>query len=201
MTSFAKTTKRIQKVLAYFLNLPHKKRKYEDCSRSVHSIRVAQAMTTESEIIVALLHDVLEDFGMEEFSNIQVFTSKKEQSAILALTKPKGADYFVYLHTVRQNTLATIIKIADINDNIVTAPSETKEKYEKALEILEKNIAMTFVSQILETPPKKILPCQQPYQQKKIEKIFLLILFFYHHHFFHRGDLLLPYRVVLYLLE
>ncbi len=114
----------------------------------VHPLRVGFALLSAgySDVIVAaaFLHDVKEDVGEEPikyFVNLFESIPQKEDALIVGrlvdeLTKPKNADYFNYIKNL--SGFARTIKKADILDNYFDSPtSKQKEKYKKALEIME----------------------------------------------------------------
>ena len=88
----------------------------------------------ESAIIVALLHDFLEDFLTDE-----------ECTAIKLLTHEKNVPYFDYIRRIKMNDLARQVKLADLehNSNLsrIAEPSQKDldrlEKYKQAKKILE----------------------------------------------------------------
>ena len=112
-----------------------------------HPYHVAEQMTTEYSVCVALLHDVAED------TDITVEDLKKDfppevTDALELLTHQKDSDYFEYIRKIRKNPIAKEVKLADIMHNsdqtrIVKDNPDTrrkkenwKQKYEKALQIL-----------------------------------------------------------------
>jgi (p)ppGpp synthase/HD superfamily hydrolase len=69
--------------------------------------------------IVALLHDVVED-GYTTFKKLQkLYDLDDEQMAALdAITRRKGEQYFEYIARCKQNEMARIVKLADVQHNI-----------------------------------------------------------------------------------
>ena len=85
---------------------------------------------------VALLHDTLEDTKIT-VDELKKFFHPNIVSAIITLTKIDGEKYDDYLNRVKQNPLATEIKIADILSNLEDDPTEKQIKtYTKGLETL-----------------------------------------------------------------
>jgi (p)ppGpp synthase/HD superfamily hydrolase len=109
-----------------------------------HPIYLACKMRTEEEKIVALLHDVVEDTDVTLEDLEQEGFAKDIITAIKAITKEDGEDYFDYIKRVKKNLLATKVKIEDLKHNMdITRIKEPKEKdferlekYKKAMEIL-----------------------------------------------------------------
>lgn len=88
-----------------------------------HPIRVKENVsvigntyTAEEAHIVALLHDVLEDSHFTEDDLAKEF-SVEVVDAVLALTKQAGESYDSYLQRIKDNKLATAVKLADLADN------------------------------------------------------------------------------------
>ena len=105
-----------------------------------HPLHLAEQCLTESETIVALLHDVLEDAEWAE-KYLKECCTDDESNAIYALTKPEGVSYMEYIAQLSQNLLAKKIKILDLQHNLDSSradiPDSLKLRYEKALLYLE----------------------------------------------------------------
>ncbi|MCL1913526.1 MAG: GTP pyrophosphokinase [Eubacteriaceae bacterium] len=109
-----------------------------------HPIHLAEQFDTEDEIIVALLHDVIEDtiITLEELS-IQGF-SKQTIGALALLTHDDGIEYMDYIANIKSNSLATKVKLADLRHNsdatrlggIDSRGLERIKKYEEAYAVL-----------------------------------------------------------------
>ena len=82
-----------------------------------HPFYLATQMETEDSIIVALLHDVVEDshYTFEEIENYGF--SPRVMSALRLLTHEDSEDYIAYIHRVKENELARIVKLADLKHN------------------------------------------------------------------------------------
>lgn len=82
-----------------------------------HPFYLATQMETEDSIIVALLHDVVED-SHYTFEEIESFGfSPSIISALRLLTHEDSEDYIAYIHRVKENELARIVKLADLKHN------------------------------------------------------------------------------------
>jgi (p)ppGpp synthase/HD superfamily hydrolase len=109
-----------------------------------HPRTVASFVETEEEKVVALLHDVLEDSFLTAEDLRPVFGDKITDTVVL-LTKQEGEDYFAYIERIKEDPLATKVKLADLRHNTDRArllePTDVDyarwEKYEKAKKILE----------------------------------------------------------------
>ena len=111
----------------------------------IHPLTVAAKMQTEDEIIVAMLHDVIEDSNVTiEYLENAGF-SEEILEAIKAITRNPDEDYFDYIHRVKANKIARKVKLADLWHNsqlerlhrkLTAADLKRVRKYKKATEIL-----------------------------------------------------------------
>jgi (p)ppGpp synthase/HD superfamily hydrolase len=85
---------------------------------------------------VAWLHDVLEDTDITAEDLLQEDIPKEVVTAVELLTK-RGESYEDYLYQLRKNTLARIVKIQDMIDNLSDGPTPRQlRKYAAGLAIL-----------------------------------------------------------------
>lgn len=85
-------------------------------------------------IVVAWLHDVLEDSEETAESLLEAGIPQQCVDAIVLLTKTREATYDDYLERVAESPLATKVKIADMLSNLADHPTESQiRKYAKAL--------------------------------------------------------------------
>ena len=77
---------------------------------------VKQVGGSETEQVVAILHDVFEDCEVDENDVINVFGEEVYKSC-MALTRRKGERYGDYLKRVAEDDVATFVKMADISVN------------------------------------------------------------------------------------
>lgn len=99
-----------------------------------------------SAIIVALLHDVVEDTD-KTFDELrrEVPLTDDELQALKFLTHDEKISYFDYVERLKSNEIAARVKIADLRHNSdlsriknpATKDFERVEKYRRALKILE----------------------------------------------------------------
>lgn len=109
-----------------------------------HPIHLAEQMETETECIVALLHDVVEDTDVT-FKDLEKEFPKDSIEALKLLTHDKKVDYMEYIKAIKKNDIAKKVKIADLIhnsdetrlENITLKDISRKEKYKKALDILK----------------------------------------------------------------
>ena len=84
----------------------------------LHPLRLMLAMDSESERIVAVLHDVLED---SPFTANQLRSQGFSDEIIVALeclTRGEGESYRDFIERAKSNALARRVKMADIEDNM-----------------------------------------------------------------------------------
>ena len=109
-----------------------------------HPIHLAEQMTEENTVCVALLHDVVEDTDV-------TFEELEEQGfpeavldALRLLTREDGTPYLDYIKAIKANSVATAVKLADLRHNsdlsrldvVDEAALERAEKYKRAMELL-----------------------------------------------------------------
>ena len=89
--------------------------------------------------IVGWLHDTVEDTGLL-YEEIQDKFGPEVKKAVQCLTHDEDESYAEYIMRVRTNPTASVVKIADLNDNLSDLLPKNKQridKYELALAILE----------------------------------------------------------------
>ena len=108
-----------------------------------HPLHLAEQMATEDGVIVALLHDVIEDGNISlEYLKSEGF-SDDVIKAIDILTRKKGQIYSEYILEISKFPLAKSVKIKDLVHNLDESriPSEgffsLRGRYEKALKFLQ----------------------------------------------------------------
>jgi len=112
----------------------------------LHPLRVMLRMETETDRIVAVLHDVLEDSGVTVRDLQKAGYSAEIVEAVQYLTRAKEEEYDQFIERVKGNTLAVKIKIADLEDNLdferIKEPDQNDlrryGKYRRALASLRK---------------------------------------------------------------
>ena len=105
-----------------------------------HPEAVAKSLLGQSGVVVAvaLLHDTMED-APDFTPDVLLMRGIPKQiiDILQILTHPKYTDYFAYIHKVKTNPIAKMVKLADIQHNLSDAPSQRQiEKYAKAVDIL-----------------------------------------------------------------
>lgn len=114
-----------------------------------HPYHLAEQMTTEAAVCVALLHDVVEDSNVT-IEEIAAAFPPDITEAVRLLTHDENTPYLDYIRALRTNALACTVKRADLAHNsdesrlreVVANEPDTvakrRAKYEAALAILTK---------------------------------------------------------------
>lgn len=84
----------------------------------LHPLRVMLNVPTIEHKIVAVLHDILEDTETTIEDLYQFGFQEHIIDAIVALTKKQGETRLEAAQQARQNPIAHVVKLADINDNM-----------------------------------------------------------------------------------
>lgn len=82
-----------------------------------HPYHLAEQMEDEVSICVALLHDVVEDTAVTMEQLERLFPPAVTR-AVRLLTRAEGMDYFTYVRRIRQDLVATRVKLADLAHNL-----------------------------------------------------------------------------------
>ena len=110
-----------------------------------HPIHLAEQMKTEETVIVALLHDIIEDTDYKIEDLEKMGFPKSVTDAISLMTHKKSVPYMDYVAKIKQNPIAKAVKLADLRHNsdtsrldvIDTKALKRVEKYKEAIEFLE----------------------------------------------------------------
>lgn len=102
-----------------------------------HPLRVMNALTTEVEKCVGVLHDVLEDSDTS-FNRILEMFGGAVATPLLLLDKTGYEDYYSYIEGVKKHPVARQVKIADLIDNINLSrlPSVTQKDIKRTQKYL-----------------------------------------------------------------
>lgn len=84
----------------------------------LHPLRIMCRMQTESEMIVAILHDIVEDTTYTLDDLRRMGYEAKILDAVDCLTRREGESYEDYLERVKPNPLAVRVKLGDLEDNM-----------------------------------------------------------------------------------
>ncbi len=110
-----------------------------------HPMHIAEQMTTEETCIVAILHDVVEDTDVTLDELKEAGFSENVINAINMLTHRDEVPYLDYVRALKDDPIASVVKLADLNHNsdrtrltVITKKDEQRFiKYQKAKEILQ----------------------------------------------------------------
>ena len=83
-----------------------------------HVMRVMERCKSDDEKIVAVLHDVVEDTSTTHDDLRKEGFNEKVLSAIDAITQRKKESKTAYIERVKKNSLATRVKLNDLEDNM-----------------------------------------------------------------------------------
>lgn len=98
----------------------------------LHPFAVASKCKDEKEIIVALLHDILED---TDFTPMQILAQFGQEifDAVVSLTRGKDEKYSNYIQRVSENPLAKSVKKKDLEHNLedrgYEIPKSLRDRY------------------------------------------------------------------------
>lgn len=106
-----------------------------------HPERIVQKLTEHhyggAEKCVAWLHDVLEDSEWTSSDLVNAGVSEHIIIAVLAITHGKNENYVQYIKRVRKHEIARIVKIYDLQDNLIDLTQQQRiDKYQLALNML-----------------------------------------------------------------
>ncbi|MFH1785785.1 MAG: HD domain-containing protein [Candidatus Micrarchaeota archaeon] len=100
----------------------------------IHPKRVAKLVKlmggSEEQIILAYLHDVIENFNGDKnflLSEIKTIFGEKISKLLLLLTREKNQSYGVYLRKIRRNKTVLLVKLCDMIDNLSDDPTEKQK--------------------------------------------------------------------------
>ena len=112
-----------------------------------HHFHVAEQMKDEVTMIVALLHDVVEDTDYTLDDIAAMGFGQDVVDALALMTHDKNVPYLDYVARIRNNPVARAVKLADLAHNsdptrldvIDEKAKERLDKYQKAIAILKSN--------------------------------------------------------------
>jgi len=110
-----------------------------------HPFHLAEQMETEDEVVLALLHDVIEDADVTLDDLRSQGFPEHVLTALSLLTHNDGSDYMAYVACIKGNPLAAKVKLADLRHNsdntrlgvVDEWAARRVEKYRKAIAFLE----------------------------------------------------------------
>jgi len=107
-----------------------------------HPLRVAAAVkkagADKDVVLIAMLHDVVEDSDVSLFDLLWEGASPRVVEGIDALSRNDDEEYFEYIARLVKNPDARVVKAADLADNMnENCPPSLLARYAKAKDILE----------------------------------------------------------------
>jgi (p)ppGpp synthase/HD superfamily hydrolase len=115
----------------------------------LHPLRVMMRMDSTREMIVAVMHDVVEDNEQWTLQRLKDEGFGQEIiDAIDALTKKDTETYMEFIRRVSQNTIGRKVKLADLEDNmnvmriayLTEKDTQRIDKYHRAWAELRKDL-------------------------------------------------------------
>jgi len=111
----------------------------------LHPLRVMLQMETEEEMIVAVMHDVVEDSDYSFAKLKEIGFSERVLEALDSVTKRAGEAYEDFVKRAASHPIGKKIKLADLRDNmdlsrlakITDVDLKRVQKYHDALKILD----------------------------------------------------------------
>lgn len=109
-----------------------------------HPFHLAEQMEDEYTTVVALLHDVVEDSDMTLDDLTSMGYPGEVVGALRYLTHDEAVPYMEYVKKIKENEIATRVKLADLRhnsdlsrlDNVTEKDLERVKKYREAMEEL-----------------------------------------------------------------
>lgn len=110
-----------------------------------HPFHLAEQMDSEEAVIVALLHDVVEDTDYTIEDMIEMGFSKSVTDALKLMTHDETVPYMDYVAKIKPNPIARAVKLADLRHNSDISRLEAVDdkalrrvqKYKEAIAFLE----------------------------------------------------------------
>ena len=138
-------TKMINKALNIAYKAHHGQKDKGNVPYIFHPYHIAEKFNNETDICVAILHDVLEDTFVSK-EELEGYFLKEVIEPLVLLTRSTHDTYFEYIKNICSNPIAQRVKIEDIKHNLVferiqnkTRNEKLEKRYLKALEILKNN--------------------------------------------------------------
>jgi (p)ppGpp synthase/HD superfamily hydrolase len=95
----------------------------------LHPLKVMLQMSSEEEMIVAVLHDIVEDTDYTLDMLQELGFAHEIIAAIDCLTRRDNEPYDAFIARIKTHEIARKVKLADIEDNIdITRLSELRER-------------------------------------------------------------------------
>lgn len=138
-------TKMINKALNIAYKAHHGQKDKGNVPYIFHPYHIAEKFNNETDICVAIMHDVLEDTFVSK-EELEGYFPKEVIEPLVLLTRSTHDTYFEYIKNICSNPIAQKVKMEDIKHNLVferiqdkTRNEKLEKRYLKALEILKNN--------------------------------------------------------------
>ena len=113
----------------------------------LHPLRVMFSLGTETQMVVGVLHDIIEDTYITK-KDLRIYFNEDIVNAIYTLTRRQGETYTEMIVRIQNNKLASMVKLADLQDNLdlmrlneVTSKDfERWMKYRRAWETIKETL-------------------------------------------------------------
>ena len=84
-----------------------------------HILHIAEQFNTTDEVVVALLHDSIEDYGEIAYEMIiRAGFNNNIMTALDAITRRNNEQYNSYIDRLSKNRIATSVKVEDLRHNM-----------------------------------------------------------------------------------
>ena len=103
-----------------------------------HPFHLAEQMTDEKTVTLALLHDVVEDSSYNFDDLISMGFDSDVVDALRLLTHEEGVPYMDYVAEIKKNPLSRAVKLADLAHNSDLTRLSPNEIDDRALARVEK---------------------------------------------------------------
>lgn len=111
-------TKMINKALNIAYKAHHGQKDKGNVPYIFHPYHIAEKFNNETDICVAILHDVLEDTFVSK-EELEGYFPKEVIEPLVLLTRSTHDTYFEYIKNICSNPIAQRVKIEDIKHNLV----------------------------------------------------------------------------------
>ena len=155
-----KTDPQIEHLFRVFVRL------LQPCDHYPSSLRLVRQNAAPIMLDVALAHDILEDTDVTE-EELSKVLNEYGLDAVKALTRTEDKSYNEYIkEQVLTNPLASLVKLADLEDNIENATPSLQTRYNKAKKIIMDH----WHTVVFPIPPEEGFPGEEPGAEKQEEE-------------------------------
>lgn len=123
--------KTFEEALAVAANLHRGQTRWDGSPYICHPMRVALAFNDVHHMIVAILHDVIEDTPME-LDEMRIMFGNEVTEAVDSVTKREGEVYKNFINRSGAHPVGRLVKIKDIEDNMSDGAGD-EEKHARCM--------------------------------------------------------------------